>query len=201
MLPMTDYILPSTSWFFLIEWQCEVDHFVGTWIGGYNTDTLFWCDMNKPAYQLSSRVVSLLNKYAVTLNWFGIVWYISKNEPFLQLHTFTHGLKEKVSIDCEPWRIWNLLDVKAWTGIGHGSSQDASLQLLPSIKLNLLSSTHPTNWMTSHWLLLQNKMRINYHFKYLKSNPLSVPDQLSTPDNISKQISNSCGLNLCQIIC
>ena len=81
--------------FFKIEWQCEVDHFVGTWIGGHNTDTLFWCDMNKPAYQLSSCVVSLLNKYAVTLNWFGIVWYISKMNHFFSFALLHMGWKRR----------------------------------------------------------------------------------------------------------
>ena len=88
---------------------------------------LFCCHLNKPEYINAVLVRHLLlpSKYAVTHIWFGIVWHFWElNLSFLissSSHFYTSGLKEKVSIDCEPWRIWDLVDVKAWRGIGHGS--------------------------------------------------------------------------------
>ena len=68
-------------------------------------------------------------------------------DSYFEPSTSTNGLKEKVSIVCEPWRIWDLLDVKAWTGIRHGSRQDASLLLPPKLqrRLDSLSSADQTN--------------------------------------------------------
>ena len=91
---------------------------VAIWIS-LHISTLFlrgilFCWANMPSPRID------LELFDIFQNWIFLF-------PFLQPHTFTHGLKEKVSIDCEPWRIWNLLDVKAWRGIGHGSIQDASL--------------------------------------------------------------------------